>query len=114
LTEQKLNIRKLDDVKALHVNFQQTRVNVIELFFWWNKMLGCVLYNLYFLFLFFFSEYRCSTATFLVDTITTLGPWNHFWEECVGSGHASTTLRADWQQQMTQTHLDLGFKQVDK
>lgn len=55
---------------------------------------------------------NATTASFRVDTATKAGPWNHFWEECVGSGHASTTLRADWQQQMTQTRLDLGFKQV--
>lgn len=59
-----------------------------------------------------FAFFVSTTSDFRVDANTKVGPWNHFWEECVGSGHASTTLRADWQQQMTQTRLDLGFKQV--
>lgn len=51
-------------------------------------------------------------AKFFIDVTRNVGPWRHYWEECVGSGHASTSLRADWQQQMAQVHADLGFKQV--
>jgi hypothetical protein len=51
-------------------------------------------------------------AKFFIDVTRQVGPWKHYWEECVGSGHAGTTLRADWQQQLAQTHKDLGFKQV--
>jgi xylan 1,4-beta-xylosidase len=34
------------------------------------------------------------------------------WEQCVGSGHAALALRADYQDQMVQTHEELGFLQV--
>lgn len=36
----------------------------------------------------------------------------HFWEMCVGSGHATLALRADWQAQLKQCHDDLGFRHV--
>jgi len=50
-------------------------------------------------------------VSFLVSN-TTVGPWDHYWERCVGSDHAAVTLRGDWRDQMKQTHLDLGFSQV--
>jgi xylan 1,4-beta-xylosidase len=37
---------------------------------------------------------------------------DHYWELCVGSCHAATALRADWQEQMTRCRRDLGFKYV--
>ncbi len=49
---------------------------------------------------------------FFVDTLNITGSWTHYWEECVGSGHAALGLRADYQEQMTRIHQDLGFKQV--
>lgn len=39
-------------------------------------------------------------------------PFSHFWEHTVGSGHATLALRSDWQNQLTMTHHDLGFKYV--
>jgi xylan 1,4-beta-xylosidase len=37
---------------------------------------------------------------------------DHYWELCVGSCHAATALRADWQEQMTRCHRELGFRYV--
>jgi len=39
-------------------------------------------------------------------------PFTHFWEHTVGSCHATTALRADWQQQLTRCSRELGFKHV--
>lgn len=36
----------------------------------------------------------------------------HFWEHCVGSGHATLALRADWQAQLKQCRHELGFRHV--
>ena len=36
----------------------------------------------------------------------------HFWEKIVGSCHAATALRADWQKQIKRCHDELGFKYV--
>lgn len=36
----------------------------------------------------------------------------HFWEYCVGSGHATLALRADWQSQLKQCREQLGFQHV--
>jgi len=36
----------------------------------------------------------------------------HSWEHCVGSCHAPTALRADWQQQLRRCHAELGFRYV--
>ncbi|HEU0227702.1 MAG TPA: glycosyl hydrolase [Arachidicoccus soli] len=36
----------------------------------------------------------------------------HFWEEIVGSAHASMALRADWQKQLQLCHKELGFKRI--
>src|SRR5688572_15407963 len=36
----------------------------------------------------------------------------HCWEHTVGSCHAPTALRADWQQQLRQCRAELGFRYV--
>jgi xylan 1,4-beta-xylosidase len=36
----------------------------------------------------------------------------HPWRHCVGSCHAPTALRADWQRQLTRAHGELGFRHV--
>lgn len=36
----------------------------------------------------------------------------HCWEHTVGSCHAPTALRADWQQQLRRCHAELGFRYV--
>jgi len=37
---------------------------------------------------------------------------SHFWEHTIGSGHATLTLRADWQRQMRRCREELGFGHV--
>ncbi|MES2363280.1 MAG: beta-xylosidase [Pseudomonadota bacterium] len=39
-------------------------------------------------------------------------PLHHPWQICVGSGHATLALRADWQRQLAQAQRDLGFSHV--
>ena len=39
-------------------------------------------------------------------------PFPHYWEMCVGSSHAYTALRADYQEQLTKVHQDMGIKFV--
>lgn len=39
-------------------------------------------------------------------------PLRQPWQWCVGSGHATLALRADWQAQLAQAHKDLGFRHV--
>jgi xylan 1,4-beta-xylosidase len=36
----------------------------------------------------------------------------HYWEQCVGSGHATLALCADRQKQLTRCHKELGFYHV--
>jgi hypothetical protein len=50
--------------------------------------------------------------TYTINPQNVTGEWTHFFENCVGSGHASLALRADYQQQMRRTRADIGFKQV--
>lgn len=38
--------------------------------------------------------------------------FSHYWEMCVGSSHAYTALRADYQEQLTKVHQDMGIKYV--
>jgi len=54
-----------------------------------------------------------STVTFSSNLIkSTPAPFHHFWEHCIGSGHATLALRADWQQQLTRCKRELGFRHV--
>jgi xylan 1,4-beta-xylosidase len=39
-------------------------------------------------------------------------PLRHPWQWCVGSGHATLALRADWQAHLAQAHRDLGVRFV--
>ncbi len=50
--------------------------------------------------------------TFHCDVSSSATPFGHFWENMVGSGHASLALRADWQAQILQCHRELGFQRV--
>jgi xylan 1,4-beta-xylosidase len=52
------------------------------------------------------------SATFSGDLGGTATPLPHFWEHTVGSGHATLTLRADWQCQMRRAHDELGMQHV--
>lgn len=47
-----------------------------------------------------------------LDVNSQMIPFPHYWEMCVGSCHAATALRADWQQQMERCHKELGFRYV--
>ena len=42
----------------------------------------------------------------------TVQPLHHPWRRCVGSGHATLALRADWQTQLQLAHTELGFEYV--
>jgi xylan 1,4-beta-xylosidase len=46
------------------------------------------------------------------DLNGTAVPLHHPWRACVGSGHATLALRADWQAQLTTASRELGFKYV--
>jgi xylan 1,4-beta-xylosidase len=63
-------------------------------------------------FLFLLAVCFASAQVFTIDASQKTIPFPHFWEECVGSGHALLGLRADWQRHITAVHQDLGFKQV--
>lgn len=50
--------------------------------------------------------------TFSLDITSPRKPLNRYWNFCVGSCHAATALRADWQRQLEQCHRELGFRYV--
>jgi xylan 1,4-beta-xylosidase len=51
-------------------------------------------------------------TTAAVDLRKETVPLEHFLKVSVGSGHARLGLRADWQQQLTNAHRDLGIEGV--
>ncbi|RYX96427.1 MAG: beta-xylosidase [Comamonadaceae bacterium] len=51
-------------------------------------------------------------TTFTADLLSDGMPLRQPWQWGVGSCHAATALRADWQAQLTQAHADLGFRHV--
>jgi xylan 1,4-beta-xylosidase len=53
-----------------------------------------------------------ATLSYVVDFGAATTPFPHSWEECVGSGHAALSLRADWRASLKQAHDELGFKRV--
>src|SRR5688500_16166839 len=53
-----------------------------------------------------------AVTDYTVNVNDVKGPWNHYWERCVGSGHAALALRNDYQEQMRALHRDCGFQQV--
>jgi len=53
----------------------------------------------------------CS-VTFAIDFQAPTTPLPHYWEECVGSGHATLALRHDYQVHLTQCARELGLKSV--
>ncbi len=38
--------------------------------------------------------------------------WDHYWEQCVGSGHALLGLRQDWREHLKIAHDSLGYTVV--
>lgn len=55
---------------------------------------------------------QAAELQYAVNAANVTGPWNHFFQECVGSGHAALALRADYQSQLAAVRRDLGFKRV--
>lgn len=51
-------------------------------------------------------------ANFCIDTNLKTTPFPHYWELCVGSCHAYTALRADYQKMLVKAHDELGFQYV--
>ena len=49
---------------------------------------------------------------FDLDLASSTKPLSHYWELCVGSGHATTALREDYRQQLARCHNELGFQYV--
>jgi xylan 1,4-beta-xylosidase len=59
------------------------------------------------------SQHAMSDPTlFCADLRSPGSPLRQPWQWCVGSGHATLALRADWQAQLRQAHGDLGFRHV--
>lgn len=50
--------------------------------------------------------------SFYVNTTAPTSPFPHFWERCVGSGHASLALREDYRKQLVDSHKTLGWQYV--
>lgn len=50
--------------------------------------------------------------TITADLSKVQGPLNTQFKDCIGAGRANEGLRADWQQQLAQTHRDCGFKYI--
>jgi xylan 1,4-beta-xylosidase len=51
-------------------------------------------------------------TTFTADLRSVAIPLRQPWQWCVGSGHATLALRADWQTHLAQARRDLGFHHV--
>ena len=51
-------------------------------------------------------------TVFNADLASATTPLQHPWQWCVGSGHATLGLRADWQAQLAQARRDFGFRHV--
>jgi xylan 1,4-beta-xylosidase len=47
-----------------------------------------------------------------LDLAATASPLRHYYEMCVGSGHAALALRADWQAHLRKCRDELGFRYV--
>jgi xylan 1,4-beta-xylosidase len=52
------------------------------------------------------------TVAFSTDLTAAARELPHFWEHTVGSCHATTGLRADWQAQLKRVHDELGMRHV--
>ena len=54
-----------------------------------------------------------NSTSFTISTSTQQAtPWAHHWEECVGSGHAALTVRADWRAHLSRCRTELGVKRT--
>lgn len=50
--------------------------------------------------------------TFKLDCCAASKPLERYWEMCVGSCHAATALRSDYQEMLTRCNRELGFRYV--
>lgn len=50
--------------------------------------------------------------SFQIDCSNDGAKFEHYWEKCVGSCRAYTALRADYREQLTKAHRELGFQYV--
>lgn len=50
--------------------------------------------------------------TLTLDLQRPTTPFPHYWERCVGSGHAALALRQDWRQHLKKCRDELGFEYV--
>jgi hypothetical protein len=51
-------------------------------------------------------------VNFSIDLRAPTHPFPHYWETCVGSGHAALALREDYRRHLKLAHDELGFKYV--
>lgn len=58
------------------------------------------------------SSCQANALAFTVNAQKIVGSMEHYWEGCVGSGHATLALRSDYQKLLSQAHKDCGFQQV--
>jgi len=58
------------------------------------------------------STSNAQIRTISVDVNNTKGPLNTMFNECIGAGRANEGLRADWQQQLSETKKDCGFRYI--
>lgn len=61
------------------------------------------------LFLTFLVIIKSSPLVFTVDTTSFPVLWDHYWEECVGSGHAALALRSDYREALLNGFLQFIF-----
>ena len=52
------------------------------------------------------------SVNFEIDLNKGYGEFPHYWEKCVGSGHAVLANREDWRRQLKKCHDELGFEYV--
>jgi xylan 1,4-beta-xylosidase len=62
------------------------------------------------------SYVNAATYSLNVDGATSLGPWSHFYEECVGTCHPMTVLTSSYgrniQNALKRGHAECGFKRI--
>lgn len=59
-----------------------------------------------------FIDKDTSMLQFEVDLHEKGTELNHYWKQCVGSGHAALALREDWRRQLKYCHDKLGFEYI--
>jgi len=52
------------------------------------------------------------TITYSVDISGNISPFPHYWERCIGSGHAALAKREDYRQYLKQAKTDVGIEMI--